>query len=246
MIIGVTALAGKISRDRQSTSIVTTNLWYHYDIANSASYTNGSDTVYDISGNGNINLNFIGSPTYDTTGGIKSLAINAPNNDVLRSDSALGISAGAARSFEVWAYIDQQYSYANIIGLGAGSSLAMMDTLVSYQDGKYRAQGHYYGNDNSSAWGSVTTINYLGWNQIVHTYDGTRTYMYVNGAQQGSSYSVALNTTDEQLHVGWGNYSPPDIFTGRIGNVKVYKNYTLSGAQVLQNYNALKTSYGLE
>lgn len=247
MIIGVTALAGKISRDRAVTTplIVSTSLWVHYNIANSASFTNGNNTVYDISGVGNIDLTFVGSPTYDTTGGIKSLVMNAPAGDVLQGVSNLGISGAGSRTFEVWAYIDQQYSYANIIGLGAGSSLAMMDTLVSYQDAKYRAQGHYYGNDNSAEWGSVTTINNEAWNQIVHTYDGTNTYMYVNGVQQGTAHNVSLNTTDEKLRVGWGNYSPPDIFTGRIGNVKVYKNYALSSAEALQNYNALKASYGL-
>ena len=131
------------------------------------------------------------------------------------------------------------------MGLGAGSNFAMMDTLVSNTGGFYRAEGHYYGVGNSSVVGSVTTINNGSWNQIVHTYDGAGTSMYVNGVQQGSGYRVALNTTDNKLHVGWGNYPDIDVFTGRIGNVKVYKDYALSGAEALQNYNALKASYGL-
>jgi hypothetical protein len=245
MIIGVTALAGKISRSRATPSIVSTNLWVHYNIADTASYPGSGARIADISGNGNTRLDFVGSPTYDTTNGIPSIQINAPDASYLTSLGSLGISGSNSRSFEVWAYVSQTNTYTNVMGLGVGSNSAMMDTLVSNTGGFYRAQGHYYGVDNSSTWPSSTTINNGAWNQIVHTYDSGKTFMYVNGVQQGSGYTVALNTTDNKLHVGWGNYPDVDLFTGRIGNVKVYKDYALSGADALQNYNALKASYGL-
>jgi hypothetical protein len=247
MILGVTALAGNISRIRATSTplIVSTSLWVHYNIADRGSYPGSGVRIYDISGNGNTRLDFVGSPTYDTTNGIPSIQINAPDGNYLTSAGNLGISGSNSRSFEVWAYVSQSDAYTNVMGLGVGSNSAMMDTLVTNTGGFYRAQGHYYGVDNSSTWPSSTTINNGAWNQIVHTYDSSKTFMYVNGVQQGSGYTVALNTTDNKLHVGWGNYSAVDIFTGRIGNVKVYKDYALSGAEALQNYNALKASYGL-
>ena len=245
MILGVTALAGKISRSRATPSIVSTNLWVHYNIADNASYAGSGPRIYDVSGNGNTRLNFIGSPTYNTSGSIPSIQINAPNGDYLESLDSLGISGSNSRSFEVWAYVSQTDAYTNILGYGAGANGTMMDTLVSNNDGYYRAEGHYYGFGNSSTLPSSTTINNGAWNQIVHTYDGARTFIYVNGVQQGSGYTTTLNTTNNKLRVGLGYYAAIDIFTGRIGNVKVYKDYALSGAEALQNYNALKTSYGL-
>ena len=85
------------------------------------------------------------------------------------------------------------------------------------------------------------------WSHIVGTYDGARMKAYLNGVMV---YDVALTGTIS----GSGNWvigcyqpAPTDgthNFDGKISNAKIY-NRALTAAEVRQNFNAIRSRYGI-
>ena len=72
---------------------------------------------------------------------------------------------------------------------------------------------------------------------------GTTPYFTFNGSQD-STY-----TTDKSAHAGDGStnvatYGGGNLLNGRLGQVYCY-NRALTSTEVLQNYNATKSTYGL-
>jgi hypothetical protein len=96
--------------------------------------------------------------------------------------------------------------------------------------------------------GSQTTIgtsivNVGTWSHVVVTYDGTNIRFYNNAVltdTNAKSFSIANFTA---MQIGANTYDNV-YFNGRISNAKIY-NRTLSAQEVLQNYNAQKSRFGL-
>jgi len=66
---------------------------------------------------------------------------------------------------------------------------------------------------------------------------------YANGSVIGNySHSHTPSTATEYLEVG--NGSAGEYFAGKIASVKIY-NQALTASEILQNYNSLKTRFGL-
>ena len=75
---------------------------------------------------------------------------------------------------------------------------------------------------------------------------GTKT-VYVNGVQvsQQTGLTGTIPTGQTNQYIGkYGNAANNYPFNGRIAESRVY-NIALSSTQVLRNYNATKTKYGL-
>ncbi len=95
-----------------------------------------------------------------------------------------------------------------------------------------------------TAYPSVATINLNTWYNVTLTFSTTNGMtLYINGSQD-STYTV-LKTA----HPGTGTasiaaYVAGNNLKGRIGKVYCY-NVELTSAQVLQNYNNDKATYGL-
>jgi hypothetical protein len=92
------------------------------------------------------------------------------------------------------------------------------------------------------------TIN--TWYQVVGVWTNVATNsfaLYVNGNLVGSnshSYTSVKNTTSP-LYIGSFNGGQfGQWLNGRMGVVRMY-NKSLSGVEILQNYNADKSKYGL-
>jgi hypothetical protein len=88
------------------------------------------------------------------------------------------------------------------------------------------------------------------WYQLIYVFTNVASNTietFVNGVSVGTvSHSLAsmLNTTNP-LYIGSYNGGEfPQWFEGKIGIARLY-NVSLTSAQVLQNYNADKSKYGL-
>ena len=85
-------------------------------------------------------------------------------------------------------------------------------------------------------------------NNVVISYDGTYQKIHLNGIfdRQQLSGNIVQNQSNINLLIGtsqlFGN--PTEFFNGTIYNVKIY-NKGLSDNEILQNYNTLKTRFGL-
>jgi hypothetical protein len=114
--------------------------------------------------------------------------------------------------------------------------------------------GAVYAQIGDGLGGYVNSVSYQSvlstWAQIVMVWKNVATNnleTFVNGASIGSvSHSLAsILNTSANLYLGsynGGEYA--QYFNGKIGIVRLY-NTALTSSQVLQNYNASKSKYGL-
>jgi len=100
---------------------------------------------------------------------------------------------------------------------------------------------------------TLNSINANTWYHIVGTYDGTSNVsgmkIYINGVEEDtntiSNTLTSSTLSNQRTLLGIRRLSPPpNPLRGNIANVQIY-NRALSAQEVLQNYNATKTRFGL-
>jgi hypothetical protein len=98
---------------------------------------------------------------------------------------------------------------------------------------------------------STTTATYMStsqWAQVVGTYTSGTRRLYINGVlvnSDGQTGTIATNTNGSSIGVYGGfNGSRGYYYNGSLAICKVY-NRALSPLEVLQNYSATKTRFGL-
>ena len=75
--------------------------------------------------------------------------------------------------------------------------------------------------------------------------DGSRNVkLYGNTIQVGSTYNINYNFTSTTPIIGANHSSFAELMRGNVSNVSYY-NRALTAAEVSQNYNALKSRFGL-
>ena len=229
---------------------VLTNLVLYYDPSNPSSYSGSGTVLNDLSGNG---LTGTLSATTFTT---PYFTYNGTNSTTFAADNSLLEPGSGDWTMEVW--VNQTTSGNDVV-------LGKFDFGGASQDVSYsiRTTGTAYYAQLGSGTGSgggptgtlfVNSTSYTGtintWYQIVYVFKngGTKTLeTYVNGSIIGSvvhNLSSILNSTNP-LYIGsynGGEYS--QWFDGRIGITRLY-NASLTSSQVLQNFNADKSKYGL-
>ena len=110
--------------------------------------------------------------------------------------------------------------------------------MVAYND----AGAYVYTNSN-------TILEVNKWYYIVGTFDINDKFLrlYVNGVLDGISTAVTIFSrllTNSSNRIGSKDGTTTLPFNGLISNVKIY-NKTLSINEILINYNAFKTRFGL-
>lgn len=222
---------------------VTSGLQVYYDPSNSASYSGGA-TITDLSGrgrNGTVSGSPVDAGSWLTMTGTQY--VQTPN---------LGSAwSGWQHTIEVWLK-------PTAVGVGWVDS-----DSTSYNGGYHTTGDEFYsvgpfvinntmiyngGTGVTRAGGGTTPLN--AWYQVVRTYNGSNTAIgYVNGVAAAST-SVAWTTPVSNtwyLTFGAGNttfFATGAAFQGSMGIIRIYDRQ-LSGAEVLQNYNASKSIYGL-
>jgi hypothetical protein len=225
---------------------VTSNLVLYYDPSNPSSYPGTGSTINDLSGNGSngtmSNITFT-SPYF---------SYNGTSSQVQVADNALLEPGSGDWTMEVW---------VNQSVLGNDVVLAKVDNGGDVTDMSYsiRTTNTTYYSQLGSGSGTgptlfVNSTNYVGtlntWYQIVYVFTNVAAntlQTFVNGVSIGTvSHNLPsiLNSTNP-LYIGsynGGEYS--QWFDGKIGITRLY-NASLTSTQVLQNFNADKSKYGL-
>ena len=223
---------------------VTSNLVAYYNPDLTSSYPGTGTTLFDISGNGlnGTMSNITYTDPYFTYNGTSS-QVNIPDNALLEPGSG-------SWTMEAWAYLSNT-------GAGAKTILGKFDPGGGAQDSSYSmristANAYAQFGDGTGAYVNSTsyTLTINTWTHIVYvwTNGATKTLQtYINGTSIGSvnhSLSSILNTPSN-LYLGsynGGEYS--QWMNGRIGITRLY-NAALTTAQVSQNFNANRATYGL-
>ena len=177
---------------------------------------------------------------------------NGTSSQVLVDNNALLQPGSGDWTMEVW--VNQSVLGNDVIlgkfdngGLSQDVSYSIRTTNTTYyaQYGSGSGTGPNLFANSTSYVGTVNT-----WYQLVYVFTNVASNTietFVNGVSIGTvSHSLAsmLNTTNP-LYIGsynGGEY--PQWFEGRIGIARLY-NASLTSAQVLQNFNADKSKYGL-
>ena len=205
-------------------NIVKSGLVLALDAADKNSYRGTGTTWTDLSGNGN-NGTLVSSPTYNG----KRLYMNGTTQY-----ASVTVSTSTTRTVDIvyklynpgtgWGPLWRVYDWRERI---FPSTITLIDANVNY----------YYIN------GPDNTTNIIN---IVYSYSGTNIKSYKNGVLQ-SNTTMATTMDTGNFEYRFGNqsggstnaYVEMDLYYVR------FYNRQLSDAEVLQNYNATKSRFGL-
>ena len=230
-------------------NIVRDGLVLALDAASSRSYPGSGTTWTDLTGNGyNSTLN--NSPTYNSSGFLSFDGVNDYGS--FSSEYAFSTGNGVDYSFELWFKMrtlpTAQYgANGHIWGGEIGNDLVLYLNPASsgvsrgimvYDDSRYNTAHMTTGGFTANTWAQwVVTGNGTN-NTITHYINGvldrSATGVYTSGA-----YVRPWGGTRFAYDSRWGTYSTLDL--------GIAKQYTreLSASDVAQNYNALKSRFGL-
>ena len=226
--------------------ITTSNLVLHYDPSRSLSYPGTGTTINDLSGGGRHGT--MSNVTFTSP----YLTFNGTSSQISVPDSLALEPQGVDWSIEVW--VNQSVA-GNDVVLGkfnAGGNTQDVGYSIRTTNSTFYAQ---YGSGSGSgltlfqnSTNHVATLD--TWYQIVYVFTNLAAntlQTFVNGSSIGTvghNLSSILNTTNP-LYIGsYNNGEFPQWFDGKIGIVRMY-NRALSTSDVLNNYNADKSKYGL-
>ncbi len=211
-----------------SPRIVTDGLVLYLDAANPKSYPGSGTTWYDLSGNGNNG----------------SLLFDGSNDYIINSSMTNAITGNSARTISLWVYPITNLNVFVQLGDGGGGN-----QIYSFQ--YYRSGSNNYlftdginGQNNLIISGSeLPTIN--AWNYLTFASSGQNWYYYKNGIFVKSGiWTITINTIGSKFVLGKRIDVVSSTLSGTISIVKLY-NRALSAIEILQNFNAIKTRYGL-
>jgi hypothetical protein len=224
-----------------SPKIVTDGLVLSLDAGNTKSYMSGSTTWFDKSGLNN-NGTLTNGPTFNSANG-GSIVFDGVNDIINLGSGTTFNLGGAGKTFS--------------INLWFNSKLwtSAWQALITKGDTSWRV--HRYQSDSpvKLAFGTQglsvvdtftsTIFTTNTWFNVVCIYDGTSKKIYVNGSLD-SNVSVGGTLLDNSypVYIGENAQAIGRYFNGNLSNVQIY-NRALSAQEVLQNYNATKSRFGL-
>ena len=227
-----------------SDGFTTSNLVLHYDPFNVSSYSGTGTTITDLSGNG---LNGTMSNISYTS---PYFTYNGTSSNISVADNSLLEPNGGDWSVEFWV------NHSVITGASR--------VLIAKTDGGNPGDWGYglrtsnisntfmeIGNGTNSTTSPFSTLSINTWYQVVGVWTNVATntlVLYINGVSIGTifhSFASVKNTTSP-LYIG--SFGDGSVFgqwlNGRMGVVRMY-NKSLTGSEILQNFNADKSKYGL-
>ena len=225
-----------------SQPIVTNGLILNMDAGNTLSYTSGSSTWRDLSGN-NITGSLVNNPTFNTGNG-GSLTFNGLNNYVTFGNEQTLQFSSSFSAFTWFKRTDPLSSnYQSMVG-----------------NAQYQAGGWFIGIltgypydklivtlNTASATSALTSVTELlvdKWYYGGFTLDSGNLKLYLNGINEATTAGATIAKGTNTFSVGQGGQGGWYPISGSVASTQVY-NRALTQSEVTQNFNALKGRYGL-
>lgn len=238
------------------------------DAANTRSYPGSGSTWFDVSGNGrNGTLSGNTVPAFvtdangsmDFTPGVGNSWVYIPHDDNIR-DNVFDITTNF--TLTAWINIDTARNYGTVIAKANGNNWSHSSNaiwvFISSEVGYIRGVSATGVGTNSfpAEYNRIDyNTNVTGrWINATYTGDGTNAILYINGENVGTfafstitssvtshSRGITMGTRSEN---GSGALNANPELDGKVAMVAAY-NQALTSAEVLQNYNALKSRFGL-
>jgi len=217
-----------------SPKIVTDGLVLALDAGNTKSYTSGSTTWYDKSGNTN-NGTLTNGPTFSSANG-GSIVFDGTNDFVLASSVQNLPNLNANFTINVFTK-PTVASYGNIIVLadsGYSNECQLILNINTILVSKY-------GGTSLITGGSIS-LNI--WYNITYVQNSNVGFLYLNGSLLQSNSITPQTPSISNVILGSYNTSGPQPYGGYISTTQIY-NRALSASEIQQNFNALRGRYGI-
>ena len=234
-------------------SIVRDTLVLYLDAANTKSYPGSGTTWTDISGKGT-NATLTNGPTFDS-GNSGSIALDGTNDYVLNSTAGVLPDGTDIFTLCIWMYFDANPtgnfggSYPGTV-VFSGNSEGTMELIIR-PDGSSgpphkMSFSRYGGSTTGSCVANNINMPIQQWHNVVLVRSSSNVNtIYLNGTSIVTG-NVSNSFTSGSLHLGaapsQSSYS--GHLNGKIASFTKY-NKALSEAEVKQNYNALKSRFGI-
>lgn len=229
--------------------IVLNGLILYYDAGFSGSFVTSNNFWYDLSGLGNTGT-LVNGPTFSSDNG-GSIRFDGTNDQITLSSQPVLTNQV---TLECWTQFNNvinatppHYGIGFLAGRENGYRLLVSTAGFTW----------VCATTNNSWYSTGTTADYnvtaatSSWWHVVGTYDGSNNRIYVNGVLRatGSNISGNVLTGNQPFKIGYpGNLSPGVntvlALNGRVAETRLY-NRALTGSEILNNYNADKSRFGL-
>lgn len=221
--------------------IVTSGLRLSLDAAQLRSYPTTGTTWTDLSGNG-FNGTLTNGPTFNSANG-GSIIFDGTND--YASFTPINMS-GTQISFTAFVKPNGFGTGNNINSIVRKGDVSSVTTPSNYvfalRDSRI-AMGVQNAVDSDTPAGN-TTLTANQWYYLAASWNGTSISFYVNGGSDGNVALSSIILEDGRSTFVGGRTGSLDIFNGNIASVQMY-NRALSATEVGQNYNAVKSRFGL-
>jgi hypothetical protein len=196
-------------------------------------------TWKDLSNNSN-NGTLTNGPVFDPGNG-GSISFDFVNDLVDTSITKSQIPTTSDVTFEVWAYptnnlIDEEW-------LGISNINSVSPNYHNVVIGRYTDNKVYFNNYDGSehrVYSNSAILN--NWYHVVGIRRSNVNYLYINGVQQ--TQTLASGTPNIGTSITFKIGKVFYYYKGKFALTSIY-NRALTAAEVLQNYNATKTRFGL-
>jgi len=234
-----------MSTQKGGPDIIKNGLVFYLDAANSRSYP-GSGTAWNDLSRGRNNGTLINGPTFNSANGGSIVFDGVNDYGQVNNNTLLNSASG---TINIW------FKYINIIPASSTASILLGKTDVGGSFNGY----NLIISPNGSIFSQIKGINNTiltqttfspiyptnVWCNATLTYSsGVSHALYVNSVVYSTGGCVSFTMSSQPLRIVdsvdtfWG------IMSGNIAMIQIY-NRVLSATEVLQNYNATKSRYGL-
>jgi len=234
--------------------IVQDGLVLELDAADKNSYPGSGTSWFDLSGNNNTGT-LTNGPTFNSGNG-GSIVFDGVDDYVNCGNISSLILSNNQFTANYW---------VRMAGSNRGDLFSIKNFNASQDDigffidtnnklyAYFKVQGVVTNNGVGSGYASISTTTFLR-NTIYNITFGKdasqKIFMYVNGVLDNNTYSTTTNTATVATTPFWiasnktGATTPTLGWNGNVYNTQIY-NRALSSTEILQNYNATKTRFGL-
>ena len=219
-------------------NVVEDGLVLALDAGNTKSYPGSGTTWTDLSsGNHNATTN---GPTYSPDNG--GAFIFDGTNDFISATSTSSVAFGTGDfAVETWVKVDD-LTANHMIWETRSDVGSTQDGLVFFVYGGNNDEWQVWTAGGSKIAGANGSVAVDTWYHTVVTRISGTTTLYVNNVSIGS-FSDSYNYSNDDLYIG-KNVSAANWLKGDIAAIRIYNGKGLTAAEVLQNYNAIKSRYG--
>jgi hypothetical protein len=202
----------------------------------------GSERSYP--GSGTTTTSLVGSNTGTLTNGVAFSTDNSGTWDFDNVDDYINLGASSTLGITRYMSVFSNVKYDNVSGWGGIFGNQSGGGFIHFQTYSGTMNVYIYG-PNLPVVASTATLVSGTWYNLGFTFDGTTAKIYQDGTALNTGTTSSTTNISSASTMSLGRvYSGDRYFNGNIADLKIY-NRGLTAEEVLQNFNAQKSRFGL-